>query len=362
MPRKTDGIPFAWEPQSININSALKDVQLKEDQLLGGADKKALSEEKKKFIDNAKAIFELDSKSGLHNMPLYHADTVMNRVYYNKLNTEIVFPAIQKGPANIVIGKDRPEGEERGYGAINPAGRSETVDIVVGRHSSSRNGKGPKDETWVDNNFFTDAARIYISQMTDIDLNFGIDISKRQPSKQRSGIGIKADGVRIIGREGVKIVTGKAVNIKAGRHGETNSFGGKIEPVPPIELIAGNMSSGSRIVRGGLFGNRQEIKNLQPVVMGDSLVDALEELLDIVESTNNSLTAMGRIFASYCTYTGIDPFRPWVPPASFGAGVHTIIDVNLETRINYIKSLVFRFNRLNRYGYNYICSRSVFTT
>ena len=324
--------------------------------------KNSLYKEKIKFIEEAKNRFNSNPEAGLTEMPLYHADTVANRVYYNKLNTEVVFPASEQGPANIVIGKDRPEGPERGYGAINPAGRSETVDIVVGRHSSSRQGDGPKDETWVDNNFFTDAARIYISQMTDIDLNFGIDTSKRRPAKQRSGIGIKADGVRIIGREGVKIVTGKATNVKAGRRGETNSFGGKLEPVPPIEFIAGNMSSGARKVRAGFLGNPKEIKNLQPMLLGESTVDAFEDLLKIIDNTNESVLALGRIFVAFCSYVGIDPLRFWVPPMSSISSFLTIRDVNLATRMNSIDSVIFKLNYLNQFGYNYICSRSVFTT
>lgn len=64
------------------------------------------------------------------------------------------------------------------------------------------------DGSNVDNSFQTDAARIYISQLTDIDANFGIDPGKTGYMKERSGIGIKADGVRVIGREGIKLITG----------------------------------------------------------------------------------------------------------------------------------------------------------
>ena len=77
----------------------------------------------------------------------------------------------------------------------------------------------PPKGSLVGNSFEADAARIYISELTDIDKNFGVTEGKSGEMKDRSGIGIKADGVRIIGREGVKIVTGRA-----GGTGEKNSL------------------------------------------------------------------------------------------------------------------------------------------
>ena len=75
---------------------------------------------------------------------------------------------------------------------------------------------GPEPGQKVGNSFSTDAARIYISQLTAVDKNFGI-ANRYQSFWKRpdeappgSAIGIKADSVRIIGREGIKIVTGKA--------------------------------------------------------------------------------------------------------------------------------------------------------
>ena len=60
-------------------------------------------------------------------------------------------------------------------------------------------------------NLITDAATIYISQRTSILMNTlvyhaGTNVS----ANDKSGIGIKADHVRIIGREHVKIYAGSA--------------------------------------------------------------------------------------------------------------------------------------------------------
>ena len=53
----------------------------------------------------------------------------------------------------------------------------------------------------------------------------------------RSGIALKADGVRLIGREGIKLVTGVD---------SINSQGGTIEYAKGIDLIAGNDDSNTR--------------------------------------------------------------------------------------------------------------------
>ena len=120
------------------------------------------------------------------------------------------------GRANIVFGTDRPSDLLSGYGARG-AQYSSCIDIVVGRMTGFvAKGNGPPDGSIVNNSFNADAARIYISQMSDVDENFGLARneegkpfgSKIGNQKGRSAIAVKADGVRIIGREGVKIVTG----------------------------------------------------------------------------------------------------------------------------------------------------------
>ena len=95
-----------------------------------------------------------------------------------------------------------------------------SIDLVVGRGSSHKPfgkkfGSPPAKNVMVNPNFFTDAARIYISQKADIDEYFGLCDTKYAPTKrskaQISNWNVKADCVRIIGRNNVKIVTGKGL-------------------------------------------------------------------------------------------------------------------------------------------------------
>lgn len=98
------------------------------------------------------------------------------------------------------------------------------IDIVVGRMASK-----PKENVFVDPDFEIDAARIYISQKTDIDKNFKLPNGSMGQSEGKSGIGIKADGIRIIGREGIKLVVGTD---------NKNSQEGTVDSTYGVELLA----------------------------------------------------------------------------------------------------------------------------
>lgn len=319
----------------------------------------------KDYLEKTRRLFERNPKLGIKQMPLYHVNHIRVGANFASLKSDIVLPSGDFSPGNIVITKDRPGGEENGYGAINPAGRSETVDIVVGRHSAAFGGDGPKKRTKANPNFFTDAARIYISQMTDVDLNFGLSEGYRldnKISKAKSAIAVKADGVRIIGREGVKIVTGRSRHSKIGPKGETNSFGGKLEPSPPIELIAGNNGTGSRKVMAGLFGAPKEINYLQPALLGESTIDCFNEVFDMIDQVNSACFNLSLIFAAYCSVNGIDPWRPWIPPVSGVASTLTLNSVSETLWSSRINSALARINYLEEFGYNNIASRNVFIT
>ena len=213
------------------------------------------------LIDNNVPINEVPAGSGLYN-------TKVCRTPFS-YNTPPGAEEFANEGAFIVFGQVPPAGFASGYGRQGiPA---DSIDLVVGRHSSDNNGKGPTENSLVDNNFGTDAARIYISRLTDIDAAFGLamdpgDFGPEGPAG-RSAIGIKADGIRIIGREGVKIVTGRMNGGNFGSNGELNSLGGTIQPVAPkIDLIAGNSYRGA-----------------QGVARGENTRDSLRELHVLIE-------------------------------------------------------------------------------
>ena len=190
-----------------------------------------------------------------------------------------------KGQNNhyIVFGRDRPSKRASGYGGRGDE-QASMIDMVVGRMASD-----VKSGVETDNNIPKDAARIYVSQKTDIDDNFNLSESKNDEGKYigvphsvaKSGIGIKADAVRIVAREGIRLVT---------RVDDTNSAGDDIsKSYYGIDLVAGNKA-----------------ENLQPLVKGDNLVLCLKRLVHhvqkltaIVDGLTKAQQQINRAFARH---------------------------------------------------------------
>jgi len=125
---------------------------------------------------------------------------------------------------------------------------------VVGRlahRAKTVNSEG--DQIYVDPNFKVDAARIYLSQKTDVDRNFHLAQGMQPYADYRSAVAIKADGVRIIAREGIKLVTGADKLNSQGCEINNRSYG--------IDLIANNDDT-----------------DMQPLVKGYNMVTCVERI------------------------------------------------------------------------------------
>ena len=172
--------------------------------------------------------------------------------------------------ASIVLGRDRPGGIASGYGGRGDS-HCGSIDIVSGRmghraRSLVEDDNGESIPVLAAPNFKIDAARIYISQKTDIDKNFRLPKGTMPYATTRSAVALKADGIRLIAREGIKLV--------AGAEG-INSQGGKINTkAHGINLIANNDDS-----------------DMQPIPKGENLklllgriVEHLDKLGGVVNS------------------------------------------------------------------------------
>jgi len=174
-----------------------------------------------------------------------------------------------KHNAWIVLGRDRNATLASGKGG---RGDSQTgaIDLVVGRMASN-----PDSEKYVDPNFQVDSARVYISQKADIDEYLNLSDGTVGNTKDKSAIGIKADAVRIVGREGVKIVT---------TTDKFNSQKGELVSYAPINLIAGNNDSG-----------------LQPLVKGENLIKALSEIYNRIDELATTVSEIQEAQQDYNT-------------------------------------------------------------
>jgi len=244
---------------------------------------------------------------------------------------------LQNGGAYIVFGQVPPGGLTSGYGKSGTP--AESIDLVVGRHSSANDGEGPEEGSYIDNNFGTDAARIYVSRLTDIDQAFGLasdpNIKEGRGQIARSAVGIKADGVRIIGREGVKITTGKMRGGKFGGMGEPNSLGGNLSMIAPkIDLVAGN-----------------NYRDVQGVALGENTRDCLLELKKRIDEIYSIIISIGRAQDRYNNTIGIAcakvPRLADIPAAATLAKATYAIDIYQSAYQSRLNLNVWEMNYLN---------------
>jgi hypothetical protein len=195
-------------------------------------------------------------------------------------------------------------------------------------------------EIFVDPNFSTDAARIHISQKTDIDRNFQLADGRVGDAVTRSAIGLKADHIRLVSREGIKLVT------KADTH---NSQGGEVLSVYGIDLIAGNDDS-----------------DLQPLLKGDNTAEAIEtltqqvqDLTSIVETFLASQMKYNAVLAAHTHITPVGPSAPSIEAAA--SGISTLLQQSVQSLLNLplhrTNVEVFKVKYLSPVGNRYIKSR-----
>jgi hypothetical protein len=199
--------------------------------------------------------------------------------------------------AHIVLGRDRPGHKLSGYGGLGNT-QCASIDIVAGHlshHAAEVDADGGK--LLADPNFDVDAARIYVSQKANIDEYFGLSTVKDSinilapygwkpkpvlPSVGQSAVGVKADAVRIIGRQTIRLVTGKPSadelmqNLdEAKKNGEGLTFSDLASRLDPqVEL-----SNGGKVLPGGIdLIARNEAEGLQPLARGKNLEDCLWDM------------------------------------------------------------------------------------
>ena len=256
--------------------------------------------------NNPDAVNMVPSNSGL-----YHTNVPMRDL---KFKIGVGESVINHRGCYITMGGDRPGSIFSGFGARGFDG-TDTIDLCVGRGASARGGKGVGEGDTVGNMFSADASRIYISQLTYVDKNFGIAQGKHQKPKPRAAIAVKSDDVRIIARNSFKIVTGRGDGFRGhGSRGETNGLGGKSSVGPTIELIAGNYDN-AKHVYGGLYNTPEKIAYLQSGVKGENLVAAFEELMVILGNIWAVSYNQALIESGYKIVNSIDQWRPWVVSA-----------------------------------------------
>ena len=331
------------------------------------------------------AVRELNSKQersgakGLYGQYLNEGDRIP---VWKKAGSENVIQGTNN--SFIVLGRDRPGTASEGYGGLGCTGAG-YIDLVVGlggqdyiEYMDSIHKKKKRSATvtekQTDPNMVLDAARIYITQKGDIDYYFGLaQGSERQgQSKNKSAVALKADHVRLVGREHIKIVTGKA-QLQGGGN-EKNSGEGDIDAPGQIDLIAGNYTDTNELSLlsiGGKAKGAESISKLQPLVKGSNLVDFLNIIIEIIEDMLDMHLSTATAITNLSTFakTHIHPIIPFVGPAlpSPMAAMTVAADKDAFKIIKNCTATTFnlginKLNYLESFFPTFICSRHVNTT
>jgi len=248
----------------------------------------------------------------------------------------------------IVLGRDRPGARESGYGGKGDT-QAASIDIVCGRmaHQVRTTDAVTGEKLYTDPDFKIDAARIYISQKTDLDENFGCITGRVGTSAAKSGIALKADALRFIAREGIKLISSES---------KRNSQGGDIRGVVGVDIIAGNVD------------DSDEGTDLQPMVKGNNLTQGLLRLTTHVENLNGLVTSFIKAQMEYNiamqTHWHPSPFflAPTAPsPILLPEGTRNLITILTKplygVATHKANLAMFKQTYLQQSGKKYICSR-----
>lgn len=253
--------------------------------------------------DNLPKIFQdkvdLNSTVGMNGSHLPESIPVID-----KSSQDIVYQ--NKNGSLIRLGPDRPGNRMSGYGGAGHT-KTATIDIVVGMQSKN-NSREINANVFCNPDMSADSARIYLSQKTDVDKNFGLVDGIVGSPQGLSAFAVKADSCRMISRYGIKLVTSTD---------DQDSLGNNIVGVKGIELIAGNADGTYKPA-----GFHEEIKYLQPIPKGDNLVRYLRDLSERVDKLSSLVDDFIKIQSSY-NRTFANHFHTTVPPTPFNPGIAT---------------------------------------
>lgn len=238
---------------------------------------------------------------------------------------------------SIVLGRDRPGDRDSGFGGAGKPGCG-SIDLVAGR--ASVNPKELSDDgsnVVVNNSIPYDAARITILQKSEGDSSHYLDSGSIGSRVSSFGI-MKADNIRLVAREGIKLVTGVDKYLSNGNT-RIEKFG--------IDLIAGNDS-----------------EDLQPIPKGDNLAELLSKLINKIAQNNEEIVFLYKIImkleielASHIHPSAMGPTGPAPTLISEAVSATTEIGAHLvNAQVTQASLMQLKINYLKPYGVHSINS------
>lgn len=243
-----------------------------------------------------------------------------------------------------LIGDPQDSKQEEMCYAPEGATQAGMIDVVVGINSSEPYEINNRQEkVAVQTHTKADAARLYLSQRCKVDKLFDLKNGKVGNVEGLSAAVLKADGIRIIARNGIKLVT---------RTDNLNSSGSRTKAIYGIDLNAGNRGKGT----------------MQPIPRGRNLKTALEKLADSVGELNGIVKTMlsyqqefNRAVRAHTHKTTFLMEEAFTDPVIWKAGFHEDVMHTVKTHssltMNRISLQFWKMNYLEQSSTKYINSR-----
>ena len=257
---------YKFSPQTVSGEGLLTSIKSLQEEMLNldilKSKKKSVRKEDLPTSTRIK-ISRLSEQSKAHMSGVGNRKSVEAAPMYIRADGEKVIKG--ESDASLVFGRDRPTGRGSGYGGDGHT-QAASFRLVAGRQGSNTNFLGPDGRAlYADPDPDTDAVTILGSQKTNVDDNFKLQDSNSPldpPAKGESALALKADTLRLVSRGSTRITT---------LVGGTKSTGGANDVNSGIFLVANN-----------------DTTNLQPMVKGSNLINAMRDLVDMVDDLRST--------------------------------------------------------------------------
>tara|TARA_B100000073_G_scaffold342239_1_gene344997 strand:+ start:1133 stop:2059 length:927 start_codon:yes stop_codon:yes gene_type:complete len=229
----------------------------------------------------------------------------------------------------VVLGRDRDGSWSTGEGR-NPKQGTAAISLISGRKTNNPN-------------FSEDAASICISESSFVDRKFDLVVpsAQQKQTSPRSSVGIKADDVRLIGRRTLRIATTG-------------------EPTYALQKTLGDISPGASSATGIEIVANNDVDSLQPIVLGDNLVSALEHLVAIIEQLVQIQVAyytqqndLNMTMLDHMHYTGFYDNKSLFSDSLVFQGVKTISN-HFQDYLNGLVNMLGQYGPLAQFEKDYL--------
>lgn len=235
-------------------------------------------DEQKIYIANNAVLNVLDNV--LENIvkvsSIHNADSYEIKTNYNTAESEVVIHG--RSNSFIILGRDRDAGKASGNGGRGLSGAA-SIDIIAGHM-----GQRPIDtifgeKKFSEKDFKLDSARVYLTQkainideyfeIKQIKLSIGNKSNNLEQNNNKSAVAAKADFVRLIARENIKITT---------LHNGLNSQNKR------------GIAGGIDIIAGCNAVHTDDTLSVQPMVKGSNLQELLEQIVKKINDVQSTVS------------------------------------------------------------------------